>query len=268
MLRLPSIDLPDQAAARLWEYQGEVDAESTYSKQLEAAKTLFSSRNRASNRTFKVVRAKLHEMCGGVRRCGYCEDSMADEVEHIWPKSLYPERVFSWQNYLYACGPCNGPKNNDFRVFARGTGDTVDVTRKRNDPVVPPIKGDPVLIDPRIDDPLVHLELDIPATFFFVPLEDDDGRSLERAEYTIELLQLNGRGLDEARRVMYRAYRSTLYEYADRRENGEAIADLAHLRDAVRKYSHPTVWAEMKRQWELHKELRALFERAPEALDW
>ncbi len=123
MLRLLNVDLPAEAAARLRGYQGEVDAEPTYPKQVAAADTLFSSRNRCSNRTFKVVRAKLFEMCGGVRRCGYCEDSMADEVEHIWPKSLYPERVFSWQNYLYACGPCNGPKNNDFKVFAHETGE-------------------------------------------------------------------------------------------------------------------------------------------------
>jgi hypothetical protein len=37
---------------------------------------------------------------------------VTDEAEHINPKDLYLERVFDWANYLYACGPCNGPKSN------------------------------------------------------------------------------------------------------------------------------------------------------------
>ena len=47
----------------------------------------------------------------------YCEDSVGDEVEHHRPKNLYPDHTFLWDNYLYACGPCNGPKNNRFAVF-------------------------------------------------------------------------------------------------------------------------------------------------------
>ena len=33
-------------------------------------------------------------MCAGAKRCMYCEDSAADEVEHHLPKNLYPEFVF------------------------------------------------------------------------------------------------------------------------------------------------------------------------------
>lgn len=35
---------------------------------------------------FADVRRVLDEMCSGPRRCGYCEDSCADEIEHIRPK--------------------------------------------------------------------------------------------------------------------------------------------------------------------------------------
>ncbi len=36
----------------------------------------------------------------------------------------------------------------------------------------------------------------------------------------------------------------------------------------LRRTYHPTVWAEMKRQRSLLPELRALFQAAPEALEW
>ena len=74
-------------------------------EQVKAAKTLFKSRNRKENRTFAAVRKELADLCSGSRRCMYCDDSVADEVEHFRPKDLYPEVVFAWMNYLYACGP-------------------------------------------------------------------------------------------------------------------------------------------------------------------
>src|SRR5437867_3043275 len=109
MIRLPSVLLPPLALQSLQGYQREIDMVRDYAKRVEAAERLFKSRNKTSNNTFRAVRLKLHEMCSGARRCCYCEDSFADEVEHVRPKSLYPEHVFVWENYLYSCGPCNGP---------------------------------------------------------------------------------------------------------------------------------------------------------------
>lgn len=40
------------------------------------------------------------------------------------PKNMYPEKVFVWSNYLFSCGLCNGPKNNQFAVFDN-TGNVV-----------------------------------------------------------------------------------------------------------------------------------------------
>ena len=134
MIRLPSLLLPAEARQILRRYQREVDDKPTYADRVEAADRLFKSRNTLPNRTFRVVRLKLHEMCSGARRCCYCEDSCADEVEHVRPKSLYPEQVFVWENYLYSCGPCNGPKNNQYAVFARKGNKLVPVTRGKNDP--------------------------------------------------------------------------------------------------------------------------------------
>ena len=120
MLKMRNAQLPQTACNKLAEYQADVDAQSTYKAQVVRAKSRFSLRNRKTNVAFVAVRDKLTKMCSGARRCMYCEDSVADEVEHFKPKDLYPEVVFAWMNYLYACGPCNGPKNNQFRDCSKG----------------------------------------------------------------------------------------------------------------------------------------------------
>ena len=107
--------------------QAEIDAVNGYSQQVSKGKELWDSK---SATRFKEIRAVLTCMCVGIRRCSYCEDSVADEVEHIKPKDLYPGAVFDWSNYLYACGNCNGPKNNNYAVID-GAGVIVDVTRSR-----------------------------------------------------------------------------------------------------------------------------------------
>ncbi|MCP4109242.1 MAG: hypothetical protein GY749_27575 [Desulfobacteraceae bacterium] len=86
MIRLPDISLPDQIQENLRIYQKEVDSMPDYSERVENAKRLFKSRNRYANSTFRAVRSTLDQMCQGSRRCAYCEDSYADEIEHIRPK--------------------------------------------------------------------------------------------------------------------------------------------------------------------------------------
>lgn len=88
------------------------------------------------------------------QRCMYCEDSCADEVEHIRPKHLYPETTFVWTNYLYACGPCNGPKSPRYPLLVDGQVNLPDGKS-------PPSPGIDVLIDPRRDDPCEFLSVDL-----------------------------------------------------------------------------------------------------------
>ena len=107
--------LPADAADALAELQRDIDARLTYRERVAAGKSAFSSKNRRGDATFDKVREALTAMCAGRCRCMYCEDSAADEVEHFWPKDLYPEHVFAWLNYLYACGPCNGPRATSSR---------------------------------------------------------------------------------------------------------------------------------------------------------
>ena len=266
MLYLDDPGLDETTARGLRRYQRKVDNAGTYPKQVATGKRLFGQYNRQTNRVFKVVRTRLTDMCTGAQRCGYCEDSVGDEVEHIKPKDIYPERVFVWENYLLACGQCNGGKSNRFSVISRGR--LIDVTRRRNHPIRRPRAGAPALINPRDEDPLEFFDLDLMGTFFFLPRIDSPRIDERRASYTIDVLNLNREVLLEARREAYGAYRARLVEYRQRRDDGAAEADLRQRSDAITTSAHPTVWREMQRQSSLIGELRDLFSSVPEALSW
>lgn len=269
MIRIPDVPLPDRTQRQLRQWQGEIDGLAAYADRVAAAKKKFPQRNQKRNRTFAAVRTALTQMCSGARRCMYCEDSVADEVEHMRPKDLYPEEVFVWENYLYACGPCNGPKNNQFAVFADATGEFTVVTRPPEAAVVPPAAGSAVLLDPRREDPFDYLWLDVLGTFEIRPIPTLPARERLRASHTVELLGLNERDyLVVGRAGAYQAFRALLRQYIDERDAGRTEAELNKTITAIRAHPHATVWAYMKRVRTRVPELNALFERAPEALQW
>jgi uncharacterized protein (TIGR02646 family) len=221
------------------------------------------------NTIFEEVKRALTQMCSGARRCAYCEDSAADEVEHIRPKDLYPRVVFAWSNYVYACGPCNGPKGSHFAVFVAGADVPIEVARKPKVPIVPPPDGDPVLIDPRTEDATRMMFLDLRETFRFIPLASRGTRDHAPAEYTIRTLRLNIRDeLPRARRHAYIDYVARVRHYQRERDGNASTARLVELRDAIQRRQHPTVWREMQRQREKLPELQALFSDVPEATAW
>lgn len=269
MIKIRNKKLPQSAAKELATFQALVDAEPSYAKQVARAKSEFSKRNKKGTEPFDTVKRTLTAMCSGAKRCMYCEDSVADEVEHFKPKDLYPELVFVWKNYLYACGPCNGPKNNKFAVIEGATSNVVDVARKPKAKVVKPVTGKPALIDPRVEDPLKFLSLDIVDTFEFSELSKPGTVEYERAKYTIEILRLLSRDyLRDARETQYTNYESNLRTYINRRDAQAPQAELKRIIRAIKRSPHPTVWAEMKRKRALIPELDILFKAAPEALNW
>jgi hypothetical protein len=269
VLPLPSSNLPPNARRRLREYQRKINALTDYEERVREAKRVWPLRNRRENRTFAAIRETLAGMCHGRRRCAYCEDSCADEVEHICPKDLYPEYVFVWENYLYACGICNVEKRNDFAVFPSADTQWADVKRQPQDLIVPPTAGEPVLINPRQEDPLTFLILDIRATFTFYPLGKSGSREFARARYTIDTLALNSRPvLIESRRDSYVGFRSRLVEYVEWRKENRSEHEIRELVSSLKNCPHQSVWEEMKRQHKLIPELEHLFQQAPEALHW
>jgi len=269
MILLPDIALADQVATGLAALQAEVDAAGAYADRVAEGKRLFELRNTRGNAMFDEVKRTLDRMCSGARRCAYCEDSMADEVEHVRPKDLYPEVVFSWSNYVYACGPCNGSKGSHFAVLIADGAAPVEVSRKPRAPIVPPIEGEPALIDPRAEDATRLMLLDLRETYLFTPLAAKGTRDHARADYTIRMLRLNLRPeLARARREAHVDYVARLRHYQHERDAGASPAQLIELREGVQRRQHPTVWREMQRQRVKLPALRALFAAVPEAVSW
>lgn len=265
MLPLRDPGLARRTRRDLEGYQKQVDSAGDYAARVTEGHQLFDARNRPSNPVFRDVRGRLADMCAGASRCGYCEDSAADEIEHIKPKDLYPETVFVWENYLLSCGWCNRRKSNRFAVLR--CGKLVDVTRRSGVPVRPLRRGSPAPIDPRREDPLEFLDLDLLGTFMFLPRENAIPLSGERANYTIEILDLNRDILLAARQEAYGAYRARLEQYHAQRR-GAGAAGLVALKRGILTSAHPTVWREMVRQHLHIAELRRLFAAVPEALGW
>ena len=42
--------------------------------------------------------------------CGYCEKMCRGEVDHFQPKSLRPDLVYCWINWIFSCHDCNTSK--------------------------------------------------------------------------------------------------------------------------------------------------------------
>lgn len=68
-------------------------------------------------------------------KCAYCESGRPATVDHFWPKSRYPARLFDWDSLLPACRDCNASKDTDF----------------------PLANGVPLLLHPVSDEPLARL---------------------------------------------------------------------------------------------------------------
>jgi hypothetical protein len=122
-----------------------------------------------------------------------------------------------------------------------------------------------VLINPRAEDPLRYLELDLIDTFWFLPIADPESPEYQRADYTITVLRLNDRDyLPVARRAAYGNYLGLLRAYVDKRAGSPTAMDELLL--GLRGNNHRTVWKEMQRQKDFLPVLRELFDEAPEAL--
>jgi hypothetical protein len=269
MIQLPTHIHPDQSVLdELQTYQNQIVG--TFSEKQTLAKSKFKSRNKKGNRVFDNIKEKLTLMCSGARRCAYCEDAPADEVEHFFPKILYPDKCFDWNNYLYACGPCNGPKSSQFAIFEEITGilTILDATE-------PPLNGQPVLINPRLENGMDFCRLNL-HTFDFEIIEPVGTKDYIRADYTFNtVLRLNTQRepLREAREIAYGNYHGRLFRYAELKATALPI-QLDKMVVQLKRESHPTVWKEIQRSHQegrlahLDPDFDALFVKCPEALHW
>jgi len=270
MIQTPSHINPEvNSFADLANWQSIIDSEPTYETQIKKAKDSWGK----SNQTMDDVKEKLRLLSNNTYRCNYCEDSYSDEVEHIFPKDIYPELTFVWDNYVYACGPCNGPKSNNFNLVDPNTITLQDVTPPRRKPpgyvYVRPPAYKAALIDPRKENPLQFIMLDIVDTFYFLSSTDNSNEEELRANYTIDVLRLNEREpLVLGRKQAFGNFRARLVEYDQSKRNGVAQIELNSMISNIKESNHITVWEEMKRWHQMVPALNTLFTNNPEALNW
>lgn len=63
-----------------------------------------------SDTRWRRFRNELQAAFGGL--CGYCEELCRGEIDHFQPKDRFPELVYSWSNWIWACHACNHAKGN------------------------------------------------------------------------------------------------------------------------------------------------------------
>lgn len=262
---------PNAALEQLRAWQTEVDAILDYAARVAQADARFNSRNRADNSTFAAVRGALAAMS---QHCVYCEDSRAHQIDHVRPRSAYPEQVFVWPNMLWACGICNNRKLAKHAIVI--DGQIVQFRRKRGDPIAPPPPGPTALLDPRVEDPMQFMLLDLENAFEFVALPGLGSVESARVDFTInEVLRLNDSPFPDQRLEAYNDFRRGLNEYIRWRTRGESQQRLDSLRASFARRRHPSVWREIQRQMQalprpqsLDRDFAELFEALPEALNW
>ncbi|MFF2805609.1 hypothetical protein ACFVT2_00220 [Streptomyces sp. NPDC058000] len=147
----------------------------------------------------KVIRELLEEMAPGVLRCMYCLDSMGTDIDHFAPKSRVPLRTFCWHNHLLACSRCNSNLKRD----AYPCDDF----------------GQCLLIDPSIDDPADHLQLD-PITGKYRACTPS-GEPSAKGEVSIRVFGLNRYELRQGRRSAYIKCRELLVSWHREFLNGD-----------------------------------------------
>lgn len=267
MIQIPNHTLSKIKTKSLRLFQNEIDAMATFTEKVEKAKEKWNTKNntKLGKNVFTSIKVELKKMCPTENICCYCEFSEADEIEHIFPKTLYPEKTFAWENYLLSCGICNLKKSNKFTLFTTSTISYEDITppnRRSYIPIPPPL-GQSVMINIRTEDPTEYIILDF-STFLFIPSENFGTMNYLRADYTITLLELNRPALVNGRRNMFGSYKNMLSEYLKAKSRSEKN----RIKKEVLSANHKTVWHEMQRQCIWFPDLKELFDKIPDALLW
>lgn len=283
MILLNSRDIEQDLIGLLQAAQLKIDSEVSFRDKTEKAKSLWKNKNREE---FDRIREHLNTISVSEGLCNYCENNEAIDIEHIWPKSFFPGKCFIWENYLLACKKCNTHHKLDrFAIFINGN---VYVLPRKTEPA----NFDSVMIDPRSENPLDYLTLDIKEkTLLFVPSSvDTSSREYKRAQYTIDLLDLNRERLAKARLKKAKWYLNQLKKYNRIKQStnisdiknefseldmieGENLNDIKQnslniIKIEITSSSHITVWEELKRQKDHLKNTKREFSLSLEAMNW
>jgi uncharacterized protein (TIGR02646 family) len=239
MQRRELCGLPDATALALERNTARVLAQGARRAQYGVAKTLFSAKTPAY--AFREIRKILASGApSGI--CYYCERDRFRDIDHVLPQSVYPELAFDWGNYVYACAICNQDNKKHKCCVVLEDGEAVDTTSfAQNDNELP--VGIPGLINPRREDPLAYLTLDL-FTGVFLPRLHIPRLDEARARYTISTLKLNSDVLTRSRRGAFRFYLNSLERIADAVQ-ADDVTQIAGLTEDINAFVHPSVLIEM-----------------------
>jgi len=168
MRAIQRIELQEETTEGLRRFQADADA-------LEAAGGLQPTdhwKRNSSARIVFAVRSALQKMAGKRQRCMYCVDSAGGDIEHFWPKTPYPERMYVWENLLLACTICGRKKGSRFPLDEQ---------------------GEPLLIDPSAEDPWQFLDFDPETGNLNARYLLDVGAFSVKGETTVSVLDLDKR---------------------------------------------------------------------------
>lgn len=289
MIQLDSKKLSKDIQSVLDELQSKIDTEANFSLKVQKAQSLWNSKGGKSGKAvFKDISKNLYDMCVYVGICNYCEQNEANDIEHIYPKSFFPELTFNWENYLLACKQCNSGYKLDKCFVIDDKSDIIEVIREQE----PKFKIG-AFINPRFEDPNAFLILNLMSfTFDLVP--DLQKVSENKAIKTIDILGLNTRDtLKHARRSAGQYYYqrmqlllqilnansindidNLLTPYDDRLDPDSSLVELkSELKESfkshIKSYQHPSVWHSIKKiESKVNKKWENIFKELPEALDW
>jgi len=290
MIRLASETISSAAQDRLNHLQGQVDEQAGFEQKALRADSLW--RNKSGSETgkaaFDEIRNTLTKMCISVEVCNYCEQNEANDIEHIYPKSLFPGKAFVWENYLLACKQCNTAYKLDSFAVLDEQDDLIELVRD----VEPPNQRG-AFINPRIEDPSAFMLIN-PESFTYEILPGLAKADEHKAVKTCEILSLNERDeLLEARKSAAKYY----FERLDRLSrilSANSIADIRQIlnpydryldanltldehklllkglyKKDIQKHQHPSVWYSIKViESQMDVKWKTIFDAIPEALQW
>jgi uncharacterized protein (TIGR02646 family) len=167
MRRLQRLDLSPQVQTELDRKQEQAD-ERKRAGDLDVGTTW---KNARQTNCLKATLKVLKQMAGKTERCMYCSDSRGADIEHIWPKERFPERMFRWPNMLLCCTECG-----------RFKGDRLEVEGDR-----------PVFVDPTSDDPWEFLDFDPITGNITAKFDKHAGQWSAKGTQTVEILRLDRR---------------------------------------------------------------------------
>ena len=169
----------------------------------------------------KLIRSPLDEMStrGNRTFCNYCEQPISDStkghIEHLAPRNQYPKLVFDWHNLYLSC---KEPEHcGEFKDSGKGVPYSPDQ-----------------LVRPDQEDPEAIFRFF--STGKVQPRPGLDQQTRERAEETIEALNLNAKKLVNARSATAKQAEAVIFEILDDLETLSNEERAVFLEDEIRSF--------------------------------